>query len=88
MNEISSVAELEALPVGTRLLDGVDLEWVKLTNGRWDLAEPEQRGDSSEQLWKVFAPFVIVEPDSDPAAEHADAARDMARAEQMLEGQR
>lgn len=88
MSEINTVAELDALPIGTRLLDGVDLEWVKLANGRWDLAEPEQRGDSSEQLCKVFAPFVIVEPEPDATAEHADAARDMDRADGMLEGGR
>lgn len=92
MSEISTVDELDALPVGTQLVDRLELEWIKLDNGRWDLAEPEQRGESSWHVCHTFGPFTVIErePDAEagehdpgdcgPCADHAvELAQDGAR---------
>lgn len=88
MSEIRNVTALKVLPVGTIIADDSDTCWEKLPNGRWQLEDEDFRGESSESLMEVFGPFEEVWRAADPAAEHADAARDQDKAEQQLEDQR
>jgi hypothetical protein len=60
MTIITTVAELDVLPVGTPLTDRDDDQWQKLPNGRW--AMPGRIGSSSApHLLRMWAPLTCVE---------------------------
>lgn len=60
MTVITTVAELDALPVSTPVVDIDGDEWVKLPGGQWSM---RARGGAtpSRQLARLWAPFMLVE---------------------------
>jgi len=58
MTVITTVAELDALPVGTPLTDRDADEWCKQRSGRWSM--PDSGGSSSaSHLLRVWGPLTL-----------------------------
>lgn len=70
MSEITTVAELDALPVGTWVADrnepDGDQPWRKLASGRWAYGDRDARGSAAAHLVQLWGPLrVVPEPDDD-----------------------
>lgn len=60
MNEITTAAELEALPVGAKVTDrDEELPWVKVAADRWSYCG-NTIGTSAYRLAQLWAPFQVV----------------------------
>ena len=60
MTEIKTVAELDALPEGARVIDKDEWTWVKQPSGNWYAIE-ENAGSSSMRIIDLWSPIVLAE---------------------------
>jgi len=64
MSAITTVAELDALPTGTRVADRDGDTWRKTAQNRWNAdCCAHSLGGSSARLLQLWSPLAVVEPE-------------------------
>ena len=70
MTEITTVAELDALPTDTPVTDIEDDTWRKLRDGRWKLAGSRAvTGLRAQRVLDLYAPLTLLADDTQDTTE-------------------